>query len=65
MLLSKNVAGFGDADARVGELEERIVELPRVVEIEHAAAELVDLVRARDVRVRDRDGGVPVGALAA
>ena len=53
----------GDADAGVGQIEERIVELPRVVQIEHAAAQLVDLVGAEDVRVRDRDRGVLVGAL--
>ena len=52
-----------DADALVGQVEERIVELPRVVQVEHAAAQLVDLVRAPDVRIGERDRGVAIGAL--
>ena len=55
--------GSGTPTLVVGEVEERIVELPRVVQIEHAAAHLVDLVRAEDVRVGQRDRRVPVGAL--
>ena len=51
-----------DADALVGEIEERIIELAGVVEIEHSAAHLVDLVAAEDVRVGHGDGGVAVGA---
>ena len=58
VLASKNVAGFGDADALVRHPEEGIVELPGVVQVEHAAADFVDLVRAEDVRVGDRDRGV-------
>jgi hypothetical protein len=52
-----------DPDGSAGQAEERLVQLSRVIERKHAAANLVDLRTAEDHRVRQRHRQILVVAL--